>query len=74
MKVTAYSTVTYEFEMEIPEEISEDLDGIIDYLLTEDPTDLVDKNTGEHWDGFNYGCLNKIYFHELDKTFQMEDC
>ena len=73
MKVTAHAIVTYDFDMEIPEEISEDLDEIIDYLLTEDPTDLVDKNTGKHWDGFNCGCLDSIYFHELDKTFNMED-
>lgn len=73
MKVTAYALTQYEFDMDIPEEISEDLDEIIDYLLTNDPTDLVDKNTGEHWDGFNCGSLDAIYFPELDKTFRMED-
>lgn len=73
MKVTAHAIVEYDFDIEIPKDIQENLDAIIDYLLIKDPTDLVCQKTGEHWEGFNCGSLDSIYFHELDKTVSMED-
>lgn len=62
----------YDFDIDVPEEDCQDLDDLIDYCLTNDPTMLVDSQTGIWWGGFNCGYLRSITDENGD-VFNMTD-
>lgn len=73
MKYIVHATVKYDYEMDVPEEYNHDLDDVIDYCLSNDPTDLVKLGTTHHWDGFNYGQIDSVENKSTGKIYDLSE-
>lgn len=73
MKYIVHAVVEYDYEMDVPEEYNHDLDDVIDYCLTNDPTDLVKLGTSQHWYDFNCGYLKSIENKATGKIYDLSE-